>query len=287
MIPILLRIGPITIYSYGFMVALAFIIGDRLVASEFKRRGYDAGLASSLVLWVAIASFGGARLNDVIDNWRIYSADPKSIIFFKHRLCLLRRLHRGVAGQYRVRASVPNPLADACRHVRARLGPGPRNRPPRLSAFGGRGLGYTVQIALGHGLPQSDCRMECRDGNGSRQARRPDPRLLSRRSRASHAYLRERALPRRLSRTAADAEADSGRGTRLLHLSDALRSEPLSGRVPSDQPSVALGSERSATNLAGNDDCRRCVICCVHHSASASITHGRRGVTKFIFTIVV
>ncbi len=30
MIPILLRIGPITIYSYGFMVALAFIIGDRL-----------------------------------------------------------------------------------------------------------------------------------------------------------------------------------------------------------------------------------------------------------------
>src|SRR5713101_6347708 len=81
MIPILLRIGPITIYSYGFMVALAFLIGDRLVASEFKRRGYDAGLASSLVLWVAIASFGGARLNDVIDNWRIYSADPKSIIF--------------------------------------------------------------------------------------------------------------------------------------------------------------------------------------------------------------
>src|SRR5216683_7722594 len=81
MIPILLRIGPITIYSYGFMVALAFLIGDRLVASEFKRRGYGAGLASSLVLWVAIASFGGARLNDVIDNWRIYSADPKSIIF--------------------------------------------------------------------------------------------------------------------------------------------------------------------------------------------------------------
>jgi len=65
----------------GFMVALAFIVGDRLVTSEFKRRGYDAGLASTLVVWVAIASFGGARLNDVIDNWRIYSTDPKSIIF--------------------------------------------------------------------------------------------------------------------------------------------------------------------------------------------------------------
>jgi phosphatidylglycerol:prolipoprotein diacylglycerol transferase len=79
MIPILLRIGPITIYSYGFMVALASSsVTGWLQASS---SGYDAGLASSLVLWVAIASFGGARLNDVIDNWRIYSADPKSIIF--------------------------------------------------------------------------------------------------------------------------------------------------------------------------------------------------------------
>jgi hypothetical protein len=161
MIPVLLRIGPITIYSYGFMVALAFIVGDRLVTSEFKRRGYDAGLASTLVVWVAIAAFGGARLNDVIDNWRIYSADPKSIIFSSTGVCLLRRLHRGVAGQHCVRASIPNPLADACRHVRTRRGPGPRNRPPRLSTFGGRRLGYAVQITMGHGIPQSDCRMEC------------------------------------------------------------------------------------------------------------------------------
>lgn len=81
MIPILLRIGPITIYSYGFMVALAFVVGDWLVTSEFKRRRYDAGLASTLFVSVAIASFAGARLNDVIDDLPFYSADPKSIIF--------------------------------------------------------------------------------------------------------------------------------------------------------------------------------------------------------------
>ncbi len=81
MIPILLRIGPITIYSYGFMVAMAFIVGGWLVTSEFKLRGYSPELASSLVLWVAIASFAGARLNDILDNWPAYAADPKRMIF--------------------------------------------------------------------------------------------------------------------------------------------------------------------------------------------------------------
>jgi phosphatidylglycerol---prolipoprotein diacylglyceryl transferase len=46
MIPILLRIGPITIYSYGCMVALAFIVGGWLVTREFDRRGYSPELAS-------------------------------------------------------------------------------------------------------------------------------------------------------------------------------------------------------------------------------------------------
>jgi len=81
MIPILLHIGPITVYSYGFMVALSFIVGDRLLTSEFERCGHDPALASTLVLWVAVASFAGARVNDILDNWTAYTADPKTMIF--------------------------------------------------------------------------------------------------------------------------------------------------------------------------------------------------------------
>src|SRR6266851_10243973 len=116
MIPILLRIGPITIYSYGFMVALAFIVGDRLVTSEFKR-GYDAGLASTLVVWVGDSLIRGRPSERRYRQLAYLFSGPQKHHLFKHGVCLLRRLHRGIAGQHCVRASVPNPLADACRHV--------------------------------------------------------------------------------------------------------------------------------------------------------------------------
>ena len=39
MIPKLFEIGPITIHSFGFMLALAFLIIAWLAAKEFTRRG--------------------------------------------------------------------------------------------------------------------------------------------------------------------------------------------------------------------------------------------------------
>src|SRR5260370_28295260 len=63
------------------MVALAFIVGGRLLTSAFGRWGYDPALAWTLVLWVEIVSFAGARLNDILDNWPAYTAYPKSMIF--------------------------------------------------------------------------------------------------------------------------------------------------------------------------------------------------------------
>lgn len=80
MIPVLLQVGPIRIYSYGLMVALAFLTGDVVLASEFKRRGYDPQKASSVVLWAAVFSLLGARLNDIVDNLPAYMADPKSML---------------------------------------------------------------------------------------------------------------------------------------------------------------------------------------------------------------
>lgn len=80
MIPVLLQVGPIKIYSYGLMVALAFLAGDGVLASEFKRGGYDPQKASTVVLWVAVFSLLGARLNDILDNLPAYLADPKSMV---------------------------------------------------------------------------------------------------------------------------------------------------------------------------------------------------------------
>jgi phosphatidylglycerol:prolipoprotein diacylglycerol transferase len=81
MIPIVLRLGPVTIYSYGLMMALGFIAGDLLLSHECRRRGFSAELGTAIVVWGAIGGLGGARLYDVFDNWSSYMAHPLSIIF--------------------------------------------------------------------------------------------------------------------------------------------------------------------------------------------------------------
>ncbi len=81
MIPILFHLGPLTIYSYGLMMALGFIAADIACTSEFKRHGYQGEWASTLILWTAIAGVAGSRVYDIIDNWPRYAADPSAMIF--------------------------------------------------------------------------------------------------------------------------------------------------------------------------------------------------------------
>jgi phosphatidylglycerol---prolipoprotein diacylglyceryl transferase len=81
MIPVILRLGPITIYSYGLMMALGFIAGDLLLSHECRRRGYSSELGTAIVVWGAIGGLVGARLYDVFENWSAYMSHPASIIF--------------------------------------------------------------------------------------------------------------------------------------------------------------------------------------------------------------
>ncbi|MGZ6195034.1 MAG: prolipoprotein diacylglyceryl transferase [Candidatus Binataceae bacterium] len=90
MIPILLRLGPVqlfghpltlTIYSFGLMMALGFIAADLVIAADCPRRGLDPEYATAVVLWGALGGIIGARLYDVVDNWRLYMANPVSIVW--------------------------------------------------------------------------------------------------------------------------------------------------------------------------------------------------------------
>jgi len=81
MIPVILRLGPITIHSFGLMMALGLIAGDIILSSECRRRGYSPDLANAIVVWGAISGIAGSRLYDVIDQWPDYAAHPWSIVF--------------------------------------------------------------------------------------------------------------------------------------------------------------------------------------------------------------
>lgn len=81
MYPVLLRVGPITIYSYGVMMALGFLAAGWALGKGLERQGKDPRLASTLVLWAAVGGLLGARLLFLFEQWPAFLADPWSLIF--------------------------------------------------------------------------------------------------------------------------------------------------------------------------------------------------------------
>jgi phosphatidylglycerol---prolipoprotein diacylglyceryl transferase len=81
MYPVLLHVGPITIYSYGVMMALGFLAAGWVLSKELQRQGKDPNLASTLVLWAAVGGLIGARLLFLVEEWQAFIADPWPFIF--------------------------------------------------------------------------------------------------------------------------------------------------------------------------------------------------------------
>ncbi len=81
MYPVLLKLGPLTIYSFGLMMALAFLTAGYLTAKELTRKGFNGDLASTLVFWAALGGLVGARLFAIFGDWQGFVADPLHSLF--------------------------------------------------------------------------------------------------------------------------------------------------------------------------------------------------------------
>jgi len=84
MYPILFQIGPITIYSYGLMIAVAFITGTFLARQEAKRKGLDPEVILNLALGSVISGIIGARLLFIVQNLKYYLDYPMQV-FMLHK----------------------------------------------------------------------------------------------------------------------------------------------------------------------------------------------------------
>ena len=79
--PILVKLGPLTIYSYGTMMAIAFLVGGWLAGREMDRRGLPGQLASNMVFWAAVGGIAGSRLWALAEDWQAVLRDPIHMIF--------------------------------------------------------------------------------------------------------------------------------------------------------------------------------------------------------------
>ncbi len=72
---------PLAIHTYGFFIALGFIVGLWLATREAKKLGIEPKLISDLTFWILIWGLIGSRIVYIIVSWDEYRADPS--LFFK------------------------------------------------------------------------------------------------------------------------------------------------------------------------------------------------------------
>lgn len=79
--PILIQLGPIPIYSYGLMMAIAFLIADYLLGKEFKRSKINVNYANEMVVLALVFGIIGAKVLYIIENFSDFSKAPLEMIF--------------------------------------------------------------------------------------------------------------------------------------------------------------------------------------------------------------
>ena len=83
MYPVCIKIGALQIYSYGFLVALAFLSGIFLSIYFAKKEGLSAEAILDLAVYVIISSILGARLFYVVGQWQEYRDNPIEIFMLQ------------------------------------------------------------------------------------------------------------------------------------------------------------------------------------------------------------
>jgi len=78
--PVLVRIGPISIYWYGVLIVLGSLLATQIASYLSRRNGHDPEFAWNMLIILLIAGVLGGRAYHVISSWEYYRANPGQII---------------------------------------------------------------------------------------------------------------------------------------------------------------------------------------------------------------
>ena len=80
MYPRLLELGPITVYTYGLLLAAAYLLGLQLARVRGRRRGLDQNRILDLGIYIIISALIGAKLLLLVTDWSSFRADPRELL---------------------------------------------------------------------------------------------------------------------------------------------------------------------------------------------------------------
>lgn len=82
--PVLFGCRFFTIYTYGLLVAMAFVVATTLISLRVRRRGLNDALYYNLSLVLLLCGILGARVFYVVMNWAFFRADLREIVMLQH-----------------------------------------------------------------------------------------------------------------------------------------------------------------------------------------------------------
>ena len=80
MFPRLFELGAITVYTYGVLLAAAYLFGLQLARVRARARGLDANRILDLGIYIIISALIGAKLLLLVTDFRTFSANPRELL---------------------------------------------------------------------------------------------------------------------------------------------------------------------------------------------------------------
>jgi phosphatidylglycerol:prolipoprotein diacylglycerol transferase len=78
--PELFSIGPVTVYSYGVLLAASYLLGLKLAMSRAKKWGLDASRVLDLGIYIIIAALVGAKLLLLVVDFDQFRNSPEDLL---------------------------------------------------------------------------------------------------------------------------------------------------------------------------------------------------------------
>jgi phosphatidylglycerol:prolipoprotein diacylglycerol transferase len=78
--PILFDFGGFTIYSYGVLLAAAYLLGLQFALIRARARGLDGQRVMDLGIWIIISALIGAKLLLLVVDFRQFTSSPRDLL---------------------------------------------------------------------------------------------------------------------------------------------------------------------------------------------------------------
>src|SRR5207247_724361 len=79
MYPRLFELGPVTVYTYGVLLAAAYLLGLRLAMVRARNRGLDSTRVIDLGIYIIISALVGAKLLLLVTDYQTFRNNPAEL----------------------------------------------------------------------------------------------------------------------------------------------------------------------------------------------------------------